>query len=209
MSMFGPFVPGTTEPTTTTPGDVTTTDDVQGTLDPHSINPINDSSAFDYILLAGDWSPGIVTDIAGASNPRKWDERAGTGQSGATIVYSGDGLCKFTVKLLFWLPEHFAYWDVWKKRLVSPTEKNPSALDFFHPYTDMLPVPVRSVVVTDCKAPTQSGDGLWTVEIAFLQFRAPKPAGAKPGASKTGTGKKDEFDVMIDDLNKTMKDLAK
>ena len=206
------FSPGTTVPTTQPEGEVTPqTDDTQGTLAPPSpINPIENSTAFDYILLAGDWSPGICTEIAGASNPRKWDERAGTGQSGATIVYSGDGLAKFTCKLLFWLPEHFAYWEIWKARLVPPTEKNPSALDIYHPYLDMMPVPVRSVVVTDCKAPVQKGDGFWEVEIAFLQYRPAKPAGAKPGSSKSGAqGKKDPVDGMIEDLTKQMGDLAK
>jgi hypothetical protein len=194
---------------TTSPGGEIVPADGESRLSP--INPIDDPSAFDYILLGGDWSPGLVMGIAGASNPRKWDERAAAGQSGATIVYGGDGLAKFTAKLLLWLPEHFAYWDVWKARLAPPTVKNPQALDIYHPVLDMLPVPVRSVVVTDVKAFEQSGDGFWTVEIAFMQYRAPKPAGAKPKSSQShGTAApKDPVDDMINGLTNQMNDLLK
>lgn len=201
--MSGGWAPDTTQPTTATPPEV-------DPGPPAPLNPVDDPQAFDHFKLAGTDSPGLCTEIAGASNPRKWDERAGTGQSGATIVYSGDGLCKFTAKLLLWTAQHFADWIEFKKLLVSPTTKKPQALDFYHAYVDLLPSPVKSVVVTDVKAPTQSGEGFWTVEIAFLQFRAPKAAGAKPGSSKTGgDAPKDGVDNMIDDLTKTLGDLAK
>lgn len=200
------FIAGTTVPETTTATQAP--DDVSGTQG--ALNPIDDAAAFDTMLLANEPNPGIVTEIAGATNPRKWDERAGTGQSGATLVYSGDGLAKFSVKLLLWKGDHFAEWESWKRLLVPPTEKNPQALDIYHPYLEMLPVPIRSVVIDEPAAPVQKGDGFWEVEIKFRQYRAPKPAGAKANGSKSGGQKStDPVDQMINDLTKTVQDLAK
>lgn len=202
---FDPFAPNTTVPTTGADAGEVEWIDVENS--PYPLNPIDNPTAFDYGLLNGTPTPGVIMEIAGASNPRKWDERAGTGQSGATIVYMGDGLCKFSVKLLLWLPEHFEAWDTFKPLLKPPTVKKPNALDWWHPYTDLLPVPVKAVAVTDVKAPTQHADGLWSAQIDFIQFRMPKAAGAKPPSGYVDSG--DKVDDMINGLKKDMDNLLK
>jgi len=176
------------------------------------MNPFQTPTAWDYIILAGTVSPGIVAAVAGASNPRTWDEKKATGSSGATLTYQGDGLAKFTVKLSFWLPEHFDEWDLFKPLLLPPT-KDSRALDIWHPRLEQLPVPVSAVVVEDVGSPEPADDtGLWTVEIKFKEYRAPKPASSTASGSKSSkknAGPPDPVDEMIKDLTNQVKDLAK
>jgi len=51
--------------------------------------------------------PPASSRSGGASNPRGWDVRQGYGTSGATVVYTGDGLAKFSIKVFLWEDEHF------------------------------------------------------------------------------------------------------
>ena len=176
-------------------------------------DPINTPNAYDVIVLAGEDSPGLCTEVAGASNPSSWDEKKGTGMSGATLTYTGDGLAKFTVKLIFWLEEHFEAWDDFKLLLVNTPQgkQAPKALDIYHPYLESLPVPIRSVVVEETTQLTQTADGIWTVEIKFRQFRAPKPATGTPAGSKGGytdAKQKDPADATIDNLVSQLNKLA-
>lgn len=171
-------------------------------------------SAWDKFVVLGDPSPGICLAVAGAKNPRGWDEKKATNSSGASLVYTGDGLAKFKVRLLFWLPAHLTEWAAWKRYLVSPTEKNPNALDVEHPQLELLPVPVTSVVVDEPGAPEKQDDGTYIVEIAFRQYRKPKPATAKPAGSKSGSGtgpggaNTDPADEIINDLVNEVNSLA-
>lgn len=146
------------------------------------------ASRWDKFLLVGEPSPGLCISVAGASNPRGWDEKKATNSSGASLVYTGDGLAKFKVRLLLWTDAHKAEWKQWKRLLVPPTDKNPNALDAEHPRLEELPVPVTAVVVEDAGSPEPQGDGREIVEISFKQFRKPAPATAKPSGSKSGNG---------------------
>jgi hypothetical protein len=184
------------------------------------INPQDQPRAFWFLILAQTIAPGIVSELAGM-NPRKWDKRDGTGQSGATIVYNGDGLAAFSCKLQIgwnsrYLPtarEQYAEWDTFKALLKPPTEKNPAGLDIFHPVLAMLPVQIISVVVEDVIGPKWIAPGVAEWEIKFLQNRQAKPAGAKSSGSKanskdgSGGSLPDPVDTMIEDLTKEMGDL--
>jgi len=152
------------------------------------MDPITNPGAWDKFFLAGEPSPGLCVSVAGARNPRTWDEKKGAGSSGAGLVYQGDGLAKFLVRLRFWTKEHFDEWDAWKRLLQPPTEKNPNALDSEHPQLGLLPVPISSVVVDDPGAPEPEADDTWIVEIWFRQYRKPVPAQASPSGSKSGKG---------------------
>jgi hypothetical protein len=157
-------------------------------------NPID--NPVDYIKLAGQKSPGLA-DVDGASSPRKWDEAAGYGLSGATIRFTGDGLAKFAVRLRFYTVEHWAAWDAWKPLVFNrPKGKSPRALDIWHPHLEELGI--KSVVVEDVSQPKQTADGEWTVEIKFIQFRMPKLTLAKPEASRAKPT--DPYEVVIEQL---------
>jgi hypothetical protein len=148
-------------------------------------------SAWDTLRLAGDPAPGLCVSITGATNARAWDTKKATNSSGASIVYSGDELAKLKVRLLLWTDAHLAEWEAWKRHLAPPTEGNPNALDIEHPALALLTVPITSVVVEDAGGPVLQPDGTYTIDIALLQYRAPTPATAVPGGSKSsgaGTG---------------------
>jgi hypothetical protein len=173
------------------------------------MNPFEQPSEWDCIILAGVTSPGVVASVAGAGNPRAWDEKKAAGSSGATLTYQGDGLAKFKVKIQLWEPAHFDEWETFKALLVPPT-KDCRALDIYHPRLEQLPIPVRSVVVDDPGSPEPADDtGLWTVEIAFREYRAPKPATSTTSGSKSSKKNSgDPVDDMIRDLTSQVKDLA-
>lgn len=170
-------------------------------------SPFADPKAWDVFYLAGDPSPGLCESVAGATNPRTWDEQKSTGSSGAGLVYQGDGLAKFMVRIKLWTRDHFVQWETWKRHLVPPSANSPDALEAEHPQLSLLPVPISAVVVDVAGAPEPEGD-YWIAEIWFRQYRKPKPAQAKPKGAKTTdqsdadnqpeTG--DAIDQYLDDL---------
>lgn len=164
-------------------------------------NPLRDEDvdAWDRALLGGVANPGHVL-VTGASSPRKWDEAAGTGTSGASLRWTGNGLPEFDAVVRVWEAEQFEEWDRTWGPLTAPTEpgQKPRAFDWSHPATDDLKI--RSVVVLDLSQWEQVEDGLWERTVKLKKFAAPKPALGKPaGAEGTGAdGKtptpKDEWD---------------
>lgn len=189
--------------------------------DPNSaawINPYDFPKAWRYIILDDYLSPGVCLACAG-SNPRKWDKRDGSGQSGATIVYNGDGLAEFSATIqLGWrasdLPtpqEQFAEWDSFKQLLKPPAQKGEGARAIFHPNLSLLPVPITTVVVVDVLGPKMPLRGIFEWEIKFQQYRAAKPAGTSPNGSKSSDSKSsgDAYDALIGSLTDQVEDLAK
>jgi hypothetical protein len=175
-------------------------------------NPLRDAPLYDFILLAGQQSPGRAK-VAGASSPRNWDERKGYGLSGATIVYAGDGLAKFSVELFFWEEHHFDQWDLFAELLAKPPEgQSPTAMDIEHPLLNAKPWNIHSVVVEDVGQLTEVGDdGEWSVEIKFKQHREAKRSVGKPKGSKSTpkqTTAQSEADKAIQDLIKQVKELS-
>ncbi|AUX23351.1 uncharacterized protein SOCEGT47_038740 [Sorangium cellulosum] len=144
-------------------------------------NPIEQPDLYDVILLAGQRSPGQAI-ATGAGSPRNWDERKGYGLSGAFLVFTGDGLAKFQVRLLLWEPQHFAEWESFSALLARPQRgTRPKALDYYHPYHE--PLGIKSAVVEDVLQQDQVEPGLWAQDIKFIQYREPRPYLAKPEGS--------------------------
>lgn len=175
------------------------------------LNPLRNPEAFDVWFLAGQTSPGL-SEIAGASNPRGWDVRQGYGTSGATVVYTGDGLAKFSIKVFLWEDEHFEQWETFKLLLKkTPRGVRPKALDIYHPILEDLEI--ASVVVDDRSQLTevQGEPGMFYVEVTFLQYRAPLPAVGKPDGSQSKPAEptaQDAFDKTIADLTKQFQELS-
>lgn len=196
-------------------GSTTTTPDVGPA--PLILNPWNCPKAWRSIILNDKPSPGLCIECAG-SNPRKWDKKDGTGLTGATVTFNGEGLAEFTgIIQLGWegpdMPsrdEQWNQWVEWAVLLRPPTTKNPDALTIWYPNLDLLPVPITKVVVIGDgpKGPKQVANGIWQWEIPFQQFKRPKAATATPKGAKGGQQKKDAIDQMIEDLTKQVDKLA-
>lgn len=173
-------------------------------------NPIENADLYDVIVLAGQPSPGLAI-VSGAGSPRNWDERRGYGLSGAFLVFTGDGLAKFQVRLLLWEPQHFAQWEVFSRLLARPQRgTRPKALDYYHPYHSEEPLNIKSVVVEDVLQQEQIEPGLWAQDIKFIQYRAPKPFLAKPEGSTAQLNEpraEDEADRVILNLVEQVKSL--
>jgi hypothetical protein len=140
------------------------------------------TSPCDYILLASKKSPGIA-EVRGASSPRKWDERDGVGITGAALVFKGRGLAHFSVVLRLYSAQDWQDWHAWKpivdKLPTSRGEGNDSGtLAIWHPLLQTLDI--KAVGVAEVMQPDQTGDGEWSIEIKFVEWRAPKYALAKP-----------------------------
>jgi hypothetical protein len=175
------------------------------------LNPLRNPDAFDVWFLAGQKSPGL-SEVAGASNPRGWDEQKGYGLSGATLVYTGDGLAQFSIKVFLWEDDHFEEWETFKILLKkAPIGTRPKALDIYHPILEDLEI--SSVVVEDRTQLTEvPGEaGMFFVEVKFKQYRAPQPAVGKPAGSQSKPEEptaEDAFDRTIEDLMKQVQELS-
>src|SRR4051794_20757666 len=95
------------------------------------------TSPVDYIILAGAKSPGMA-DVGGASSKRNFDVRQSYGVTGARVVYKGNALSSFSVRIRLYSVEDWAAWDVWKLLLTRPPKRHgqvvkADALDIQHP----------------------------------------------------------------------------
>jgi len=165
------------------------------------------SDPVNYFLLNGRRSPGIAEFPSGASAPRKWDPRKGYGLSGGGIVYTGDDLAKFTVRISLFSDDDWTAWDAFAPLVLKPPSgTKPKAMDIWHPITEAFLI--RSVVVEDLTGPTQSDAGVWAWEVKFIQYRPPKPAIAKPTASTAKPEPpKSANDILIDRLSSQFQSL--
>ena len=163
----------------------------------------------DFFLLAYRQSPGIAEFPSGASSPRKWDKRKGYGVSGGGLVYVGDDLAAFVVKIRLIDSADWQAWEAFSPLLIkAPAGQSPKAMDFWHPITEAHGI--SSVVVEDFVGPVQTDTGEWSWDIKFLTFRLPKAALAKPAASATKpTPPKSDGDLLIERLEKQVQDLAR
>lgn len=150
-------------------------------------DPITDPC--DYILLAGKRSPGLA-EVRGASSPRAWDEREGFGLSGSFSVFKGRRLAHFSVILTLTTPDDWEAWREWKPIVDKlPTRrggagKDTGTLDIWHPL--LADLDIKAVAVAEVMQAEQVDDGVWSIEIKFLEFRHPKITLAKPeGAAAT------------------------
>lgn len=169
---------------------------------------MSERSPLDYIVLAGQRSPGLLTWSTPGSTPRKWDVRRGPGFSGAFVVYTGDDLAEFKAKITLYTPEDEAAWPAFSS-LVQRSPGRPQALTISHP--DLAELGIGSVVVTDLAQRERNADGSSSYEVKFLQYRKPAPMLSKPveGSKDTGNAEppiEDEADRRIVDLSRQVMD---
>ena len=143
-------------------------------------SPLTDPE--DKIQLAKRLTPGIC-DIDGLGSPRDWEERGGYGLSGATVVFKGKKLSHFSIKFRLYTVKDWTDWYAFLpfvSRL--PIGKNAKGLDVKSKLTEMLGI--KSIVIDDILAPTQTGDGEWTVELKVIEYRSPTFALSKAEGSE-------------------------
>lgn len=136
----------------------------------------------DYILLAGQRSPGLA-EVTGADSVRELQERKGYGLGGATVVYKGIKL--INPKVVIRLTTQ-ADWDAWHefapllKR--APTGRRARAMDIWHPILEDQDV--TSVLVESVSQPVRTkDDGEWSITIAFKEYRPPQRMISTPDGS--------------------------
>ncbi|MDQ2782605.1 MAG: hypothetical protein M3Y26_08760 [Actinomycetota bacterium] len=134
----------------------------------------------DYIILAAVKSPGRAY-IKSAGSPRDWDIRKGYGFSGASVVFTGNGLAKFEVDIELWLPSHWLDWKAFAKLLAKPGGLTPIVgLGISHPLLTTPPLSITSVVVEDVSQFVQNEEGSHVCTIKFIEYKRPLPALSKP-----------------------------
>lgn len=155
-----------------------------------AFNLVTYGAAFPYadaVVIGNDAFPGKAT-VSGLNGPRGWEVRKGYGQSGATVVPTGDELSTFSILFEIWDPlDALNFYRLAAKYFdrsvkLAPGGKTPLALAIFHPVLAAPPFRISAVVVKDVTGFEQDDLGLWTCNVSFLQYRKPKPAPAKPAA---------------------------
>jgi len=161
----------------------------------------------DYILLAGQKSPGIAV-VSGAADARKWDVREGYGLSGGITVFRGRQLAHFTVTLKLVTAQDWVDWGSFKTLVARPPfGTKPKSMSIWHPW--LAELDISSVGVEEVGQPEEDGDtGAYSIAIKFLETREPKFALAKPVAATTNKST-DPYDQQIEQLTKQFQELAK
>lgn len=161
----------------------------------------------DYVLLGGFKSAGLA-DVAGASSPRKWEQRPGYGLSGASTVFLGVLLSEFSIKFRLYgdpaVPDpDWVAWNAFEAAVLMkpPPNRFPRALDIWHPVLERLKI--KAVGVTDVGQPVQTDDGEWTIEVKFIQYKRPRLTMAKPDGSQAN--KPDPFQQTEAALDQVIK----
>lgn len=146
-----------------------------------TFDPLN--SPVDHILLANRESPGLAV-VTAANSPRSYDERRGYGLSGSRVVFTGVGLAKPVVTLSLYSDQDISDWHSWKSVVQRPPRGDrPRALDIWHPILEDQGI--SAVVVSDVGQPMQTDDGVWTVQIKFIEYREPVRQEVTPQGSDT------------------------
>lgn len=140
----------------------------------------------DTLTVAGQAMPGLVDFPKPGDSPRTWDVRKGVGLSGATIVFTGLDVAKWTTRLTMWLPAHFALWKQVKGLVAPPPQgQRPSIIDVYHPCLEEVGLRAAGVENRTMFMPI-SEDGDWFIDIMWVGYRKPLPQiGTGSGAKAT------------------------
>jgi hypothetical protein len=174
-------------------------------LDP---TDIEQADTLDTLVIAGQTMPGLVDFPTPGDSPRKWDERKGVGLSGATIVFVGLDVAKFTVRLTMWRSEDFKLWRQ-RRGLVAPPAQGERAkiLDFYHPLLEEVGIKACGVTNRTMLRPV-SDLGDWYVDISCLGYRKPLPQIGTGNAPKATQYQQTAHDAGSDLITGYLKQLA-
>ena len=141
-----------------------------------------DIPAQDYVKVANYRSPGLAV-VRGCDSPRNFDVQQGYAFTGATAIFTGEGLAKFDVDFYAWEPAHFEAWRTFAKLVLAPPtrETRSRSMSFEHPLVNNPPLSITQVVVTNVTQWEQGpdGGGLYMCTVSFMQFRPRVPVDVK------------------------------
>ena len=149
--------------------------------------------ATDRIILGGDAIPGVWHLLPGAKE-FGWQEQAGVGLSGATLLLTGDPLVKFSFLVQFFRE---ADWDDFqpyrakyfkKPAPIPPGSTKSYAIAIQHP--ELHAVGIDAAVLRKVPWWVNTGKGNWVGTVDFSQYRAPIPVKESPRAKLPTVDKK-------------------
>ena len=152
-----------------------------------SANPLLVPEAFDTVIVAGDYLPGLA-NVGKVKRTFKWDKKEAPGTAGDSITYRGIRIVDFVIELTFWESEQIDEWDA-KRPGLEPVTGAIKALDVVHPVLERQKV--RSVVVEEIVELYPADAGAWKVQIGVTEYKPPPKANASgsPSGSKNSSGK--------------------
>lgn len=159
-------------------------------------DPIDDAELYNYVVLGGMRSPGVVT-LSGHDRKIDWDIKAATGQAGATMTRKGNSPIEFTASFYLvrdvglGVDDIFEWSDFADKIRSTIAGKTPKALDIYHP--DLAANGVKSVVMKALSGAKYDRKGGVTYDVQLIEYFPPKPARGAP--KKVGNTKKPDPDA--------------
>lgn len=147
-----------------------------------------------YVMFAGQRTPGIA-EVIGANAPRRWDERESYGWSGAFIVYHGQKLSHFTVRLRLYTEQDWEDWAAFKPLVDKvPLGKRQGPLDLVHP--QLAQVGIKSAAVEDVYIEELYDPGVWQIDIKMIEYRSPRLALAQARGSKATPADPEDAELL-------------
>jgi hypothetical protein len=175
------------------------------------ISPSQDDSGWSKLLVAGRWSPGVVS-LSGHKREAKWDVQEADGEKGATQALKGIKSGEFEGDFYLADDEDFAAWDAFQVLLESTlkpdAEGNLNGLDVIH--YDLNRNGYTSIVLRTMGELRHDGKGGGWIRVKFGEHLPPTPdppkttSGSKSSAGKKGKGEPDPNDpitVATNELN--------
>lgn len=135
------------------------------------------SNELNFVVVAGIQSPGRA-QLTGVAAPFNYDVQPGYGKEGATTVFRGRGIAKFTLTITLWEREHFIAWPVFSAMLEPPKTFKPLVVEMRHPL--LSAADIKAVAVESLGQPERQNNGMWIATIRLMEWRPVKPALVKP-----------------------------
>ncbi len=145
-------------------------------LNSADINPIQFSSDWQYITIAGKNSPGAIppNGVRGFDRETGWDKKRGKGTQGATLSLTSFPPTEGQITFQLWEPFHFVEWIAFRKLLKYTPKKTATradALDIYYP--SLADVDVTSVVTAKISPARHVGKGLYLITVDFIEWVDP------------------------------------
>jgi hypothetical protein len=152
------------------------------------LNPIEFSSSWHFVTIAGTRSPGAISvdGIRGFERPTEWDKKKGKGTQGATLSLVQYPPAEGSIEFQLWLPVHFDQWRQFRPLLRYNTAKKAGdAFELYHP--SLADLGISAVVTSKLSPITHKGRGLYVVTVDMIEYFKPPAKSIVSTPSKANT----------------------